>query len=172
MSVLIYITPTCGYCQQVKLYLSRRGVPFSERDLSRDPQAAGEVVRLTGQQGVPVTVIDGQVVLGADMQRIDQLLALRASRPPRLGVAIAAAERIGAKKGLQLPAGAYVGRVTPNSAGALAGLRVGDVITQLAGQTVGSDQDVHAILGKTRYGQTIDVLVWRSGQTIGMRVQL
>ena len=171
MSVVIYTTPTCGFCQQVKAYLNRRGVPFTERDLSRDPQAAADMVRISGQQGVPVTVIDGQVVLGANMPMIDQLLAQRASRPPRLGVAIADATRIAAKKGLQLPAGAYVGRVNPGSSGAMAGLRTGDVIVQLAGQPVRSDQDVHTIMSRQGYGQTSDLLAWRNGQTIGMRVQ-
>jgi S1-C subfamily serine protease len=171
MSVLIYTTPTCGYCTQVKNYLSRRGVRYVERDLSRDPGAAQEMLRLTGQQGVPVTVIDGQVVLGANMPQIDQLLAQLASHPPRLGVAIAAAARIAEKKGVHLPDGAYVGRVKPYTAGALAGLRVGDVITQLAGQSVTSDQDVHAIMANQRYGQTINLVAWRNGQTIGMQVQ-
>jgi glutaredoxin len=171
MSVVIYTTPTCGYCMQVKNYLARRGVSYVERDLSRDPGAAQEMYRLTGQQGVPVTVIDGQVVLGANMPQIDQLLAQLASHPPRLGVAIAAASRIAEKKGIHLPQGAYVGRVTPYTAGALAGLRVGDVITQLAGRPVNSDQDVHAIMRNQRYGQTLNLLVWRGGQTIGMQVQ-
>jgi glutaredoxin len=171
MTVVIYTTPTCGFCQQVKAYLNRRGVPFVERDLSRDPQAASEMVQISGQQGVPVTVIDGQVVLGANMPMIDQLLAQRASRPPRLGVAIADATRIAAKKGVQLPAGAYVGRVNPGSSGAMAGLRTGDVVVQLAGQPVRSDQDVHAIMARQSYGQSADLLAWRNGQTIGMRVQ-
>jgi glutaredoxin len=171
MSVLIYTTPTCGYCQQVKNYLTQRGVSYVERDLSRDPGAAQEMVRLTGQQGVPVTVIEGQPVLGANMPQINQLLTQMASHPPRLGVSIAAAARIADKKGIRLPEGAYVGRVKPYSAGALAGLRVGDVITQLAGQSVRSDQDVHAIMRNQRYGQTVPLLAWRSGQTIGMQVQ-
>jgi glutaredoxin 3 len=171
MSVLIYTTPTCGYCVQVKNYLTQRGVSYVERDLSREPGAAQEVVRLTGQQSVPVTVIDGQAVLGANMPRIDQLLAQLASHPPRLGVAIAVSARIAEKKGIQLPEGAYVGRVTPYTSGALAGLRVGDVITQLAGQAVRSDQDVHTIMARQRYGQSAQLIAWRSGQTIGMQVQ-
>ena len=171
MSVIIYTTPTCGYCTQVKNYLARLGVRYVERDLSRDPGAAQEMVRLTGQQGVPVTVIDGQAVLGANMPQIDQLLRQRAAHPPRLGVAIAVASRIAQKQGVQLPEGAYVGRVTPYTAGALAGLRVGDVITQLAGQPVRSDQDVHAIMRNQRYGQTVQLMAWRNGQTIGMQVQ-
>lgn len=171
MSVVIYTTPTCGYCQQVKAHLKRRGVSFVERDLSRDPQAAAEMVRLTGQQGVPVTVIDGQAVLGANMPQIDQLVTQSLSRAPRLGVAIADAARIAAKKGSQLPAGAYVGRVTPATTGAMAGLRTGDVIVQLAGQSVRNDQDVHAIMARQSHGHAADLLAWRNGQTIGMRVQ-
>jgi serine protease Do len=130
------------------------------------------MVGLTGQQGVPVTVIDGQAVLGANMPQIDQLLAQRANHPPKLGVAIADAGRIAAKKGAQLPAGAYVGRVSPATSGAMAGLRVGDVIVQLAGQPVKNDQDVHQIMARQSYGQSTDLLAWRNGQTIGMRVQL
>jgi glutaredoxin-like YruB-family protein len=167
MSVVIYTTPTCGFCHQVKSYLNRRGVPFVERDVSRDPQAASEMVRVSGQQGVPVTVIDGQVVLGANMPLIDQLLARRAASPPKLGVAIADAARIAAQKGLRLPAGAYVGRVHPGSAGALAGLQPGDVIVQLAGQSVQTDQDVHGAMSGIRRGQAVDIVFWRDGQRIG-----
>ena len=47
-------------------------VPFVERDLSRDPQAASEMVQISGQQGVPVTVIDGQVVLAYEKPQLDE----------------------------------------------------------------------------------------------------
>ena len=46
-----------------------------EIDVSRDRTAADEMVRLTGQLGVPVTVIDGQVVVGFDRPHLEQLLA-------------------------------------------------------------------------------------------------
>ena len=129
------------------------------------------MVRISGQQGVPVTVIDGQMVLGADMSRINQLLAQRAAHPPRLGVSIADAARIASKKGIELPRGAYVGRVHPGSPAALAGLRTGDVIVQLAGQAVQGDQDVHRVGADLRYDQETSVLVWRDGQTIGLRLR-
>lgn len=167
MSVVIYTTATCGFCHQVKTYLNRRGIPFVERDVSQDPQAASEMVRISGQQGVPVTVIDGQVVLGANMPLIDQLLARRAASPPRLGVAIADAARIAEKKGLRLPEGAYVGWVHPGSAGALAGLRPGDVIVQLAGQPVRGERDVHQIVSGIRHDQAAEVVLWRDGQRLG-----
>jgi glutaredoxin 3 len=168
MGVVVYTTPTCGFCHQVKAYLNQRGVPFAEHDVSRDPQAAAEMVRLSGQQGVPVVLIDGQAVVGFNRPLIDQLLAQRATQPPRLGVAIADAGRIAAKKGLQLPDGAYVGRVDTGSVAALAGLHPGDVIVQLAGQAIRTDQDVDRIMANVRPSQAVDLLAWRNGQTIRM----
>jgi glutaredoxin 3 len=171
MGVAVYTTPTCGFCHQVKTYLSQKGVPFTEYDVSRDPQAAAEMVRLSGQRGVPVLTIDSQVVVGFNRPLIDQLLAQRATQSPKLGMAIADAGRIATKKGLQLPDGAYVGRVDPGSAAALAGLQSGDVIVQMAGQAVRTDQDVDRIMANVRHGQTVDLLAWRNGQMIKMTVR-
>ena len=172
MSIIVYTTPTCGYCYQLKNYLNQRSIPFVEHDVSQDPHRATEMVRLSGQQGVPVSIVDGQVILGADIPQINQLLAQRATRPPRLGVSIADASRIAAKKGAQFPDGAYVGRVNAASPADLAGLRTGDVIVQMAGEPVRTDQDVHRIGASLSYDQAIDLLAWRSGQTIGMRAQI
>ena len=171
MSVVVYTTPTCGFCHQVRAYLHQRGVPFTEHDVSRDRQAAAEMVRLSGQRGVPVVLVDGQVVVGFNRPLIDQLLAQQAPRPPRLGAAIADAGRIAAKKGLQLPDGAYVGRVDPGSAADAPGLRPGDVIVQMAGQAVRTDQDVDRIMANVRHGQAMDLLAWRNGQTVRMTVR-
>ena len=171
MSVAVYTTPTCGFCHQVKVHLNQRGGPFTEHDVSRDPGAAAEMVQLSGQRGVPVVLIDGQVVVGFNRPRIDQLLTQRMTQPPKLGMAIADAGRIAAKKGLQLPDGAYVGRVNPGAAAALAGLQAGDVILQMAGQAVQTDQDVDRIMANVRFGQRVDLLVWRNGQTSKVTAQ-
>jgi glutaredoxin-like YruB-family protein len=171
MSVTVYTTPTCGFCHQVKAYLNQRGVPFTEVDVSRDMRQAQEMVRLSGQQGVPVVVVDGQVVVGFNRPRIDQLLAQRADRPPQLGAAIADASQIAAKRGISLPQGAYVGKVHPGSAAAQAGLRKGDVIVQLAGQPVQSDAQVRQLLQGARPGKAMGLVVWRDGQTISLRVR-
>jgi glutaredoxin-like YruB-family protein len=171
MSVVVYTTPTCGFCHQVKAYLYQRGVPFTEHDVSRDPQAAAKMVQLSGQRGVPVVLIDGQVVVGFNRPLIDRLLDQRPTRPPRLGAAIADAGRIAAKKGLQLAGGAYVGRVVPGSAADASGLRPGDVIVQMAGQAVRTDQDVDRIMASVRRDQALDLLAWRNGQTIRMTVR-
>lgn len=168
MSVTLYTTPTCGFCHQLKAYLRQRGVAFQEHDVSRDRDAALEMVRLSGQQGVPVLAVDGQVVVGFDRPRIDQLLAGRAAGPPRLGTAIADATRIGTRQGLTLPAGAYVGRVEANSAAARAGVEPGDVITGLAGRPVTTDRDVDRLLATLAPGRPVPVEVWRGGQTLAL----
>jgi glutaredoxin len=59
MKVKVYSTPTCGYCHQAKKFLAERGVEYSEFDVSCDRAAAEEMVRLTGQMGVPVILVDG-----------------------------------------------------------------------------------------------------------------
>ncbi len=66
MDVIVYTSPTCPYCTMMKEFLSQKGVSFDERDVSRDPSCAQELVDSTGQMGVPVTIINGQVVVGFD----------------------------------------------------------------------------------------------------------
>jgi len=172
VSVVVYTTPTCGFCHQVKAYLRQRGVPFQEHDVSRDRAAAMQMVQLSGQQGVPVVVIDGQVVVGFDRPRIDQLLSAgAAARGPRLGAAIADAARIAARRNLQLPAGAYVGHVEPGSAAARAGVEAGDVILALGGHAVQSDRDVDRILARLTGGQTAAVRVWREGRPMELIIR-
>jgi glutaredoxin-like YruB-family protein len=171
MSVVVYTTPTCGFCHQLKNYLRQRGVPFVEYDVSRDPAAAADMVRLSGQQDVPVAQIGDQVVVGFDRPLIDQLLARMAARPPKLGVTIADAARIAAKRGLSLPSGAYVGRVNAGSPAARAGLRTGDVIVELAGQTVRGEQDVHRLMAGVHPGQAVNVILWREGHRVRATVR-
>lgn len=74
--VIVYTTPTCPWCQMVKRYLDARGIPYTEIDVSQNYQAAMEMIQKSGQTGVPVVEIDGEIVVGFDRERIDQLLGL------------------------------------------------------------------------------------------------
>ena len=74
--VLVFTTPTCPWCTRVKSYLAQRRVPFREVDVSRDSSAARDLVRRTGQMGVPVVEIDGRPIVGFDKPKIDRLLGL------------------------------------------------------------------------------------------------
>ena len=76
-SVTVYTTPTCSWCNTLKAYLRQKGVRFHEVDISRDPSAAEDLVRTTGQQGVPQTNISGDWVVGFDKARINTLLGIQ-----------------------------------------------------------------------------------------------
>jgi glutaredoxin-like YruB-family protein len=77
--VIVFSSPTCVWCTRAKTYLRGRGVPFRDVDVSRDPAAARDLVRRTGQMGVPVIEIDGRPIVGFDQARIDSALGLRAN---------------------------------------------------------------------------------------------
>ncbi len=74
--VLVFTTPTCPWCNRAKAYLREHRVPFREVDVSRDATAARDLVRRTGQMGVPVIEINGKPIVGFDRERIDRLLGL------------------------------------------------------------------------------------------------
>lgn len=76
MQVKVYSTPTCPYCIKVKEYLSSKGVSFENIDVSRDQSAVDEMVKLTGQMGVPVITVGNDVVAGFDQPKLDSLLGL------------------------------------------------------------------------------------------------
>jgi len=74
MEVKVYSTPTCPYCKMVKEYLASKGVSYRDIDVASNSQAAEEMVKISGQMGVPVVVINGQAVIGFDKSKIDSLL--------------------------------------------------------------------------------------------------
>jgi len=75
--VTVYSTPTCSWCNTLKTYLKTRGVSFREVNVAADQGAAEAMVKKSGQQGVPQTEIDGQIIVGFDRERIDQLLNIQ-----------------------------------------------------------------------------------------------
>ena len=74
--VVVFSTPTCPWCDRAKAYLRQQKVAFREVDVSRDQAAARDLVRRTGQMGVPVVEIGGKPVVGFDRAKIDRLLGL------------------------------------------------------------------------------------------------
>jgi glutaredoxin 3 len=75
--VLVFTTPSCPWCRRAKAYLRERRVPFREVDVSQDAAAARDLVRRTGQMGVPVIQIDGRPIVGFDRPQIDRTLGFR-----------------------------------------------------------------------------------------------
>ena len=74
--VKVYSTPTCAYCVTLKEYLKSRNIQFEDNDVSKDQQAAQDMIAKSGQMGVPVVDIDGQIIVGFDEAAIKELLKL------------------------------------------------------------------------------------------------
>ena len=75
--VIVFSTPTCSFCTAAKHYFRQQGIKFRDVDVSRDPAAARDMVRRSGQQGVPVIDIGGKIIVGFDRNKINQLLGIK-----------------------------------------------------------------------------------------------
>ncbi len=79
-TVVLYSQGFCEFSEMVRLHLESRGQKYTERDLDTDPDAREELMKL-GAQGSPVTVIDGEPVIGFDDASIDELLGFEPYNP-------------------------------------------------------------------------------------------
>ncbi len=75
--VIIFTTPTCPWCRAAKQYFVQKKVKFTEVDVTKNQGAVKDLIRLTGQTGVPVILIDNKPVVGFDRAKIDKLLGLK-----------------------------------------------------------------------------------------------
>ena len=77
--VLQFSTSTCSWCRRAKRSFKERRDPFREVNIDRDPDAVRDIMRKTGQTGVPVIKIGSRWIVGFDKERIDKELARKAS---------------------------------------------------------------------------------------------
>lgn len=75
-NVKIYSTPTCPYCIRAKQFLKENKIDFEDIDVSMDHEAAQEMIKKSGQMGVPVIDINGELIVGFDKDRIKKALEL------------------------------------------------------------------------------------------------
>ena len=75
-SVKVYSTPTCPWCIRVKQFLSENNIPFENNDVSINQAKAKEMIDKSGQMGVPVLDIEGEIIVGFDKERIKEALGL------------------------------------------------------------------------------------------------
>ena len=75
--VKVYSTPACPYCHMAKDFLKEKGVEFEDIDVSKDHDAAHEMIEKSGQMGVPVLDIDGNIIVGFDRAGIEEALSKR-----------------------------------------------------------------------------------------------
>ncbi len=74
MDIKIYSTPTCPYCKLAKQFFSSKSLSYEDFDVSTNHTAMEEMVKLSGQMGVPTIVINGQIIVGFDKTRVEELL--------------------------------------------------------------------------------------------------
>lgn len=75
--ITVYSTPTCIYCNIAKTFFKSHNVDYEEIDVSQDQARAKEMVEKSGQMGVPVIDIDGQIIIGFDKAKISELLNIK-----------------------------------------------------------------------------------------------
>ncbi len=153
-------------------------MPFVEKDVAEDYAAAMEMIRLSGQQGVPVTVFNGDVILGFDQQKFAKLAEKFAGpkRPP-LGIMAADAEEYLAKhpdKANKVPPGTkgiYIGKVRPKTVAARAQLKAGDVITSFAGKRVRNMAGLDQMVETLKPGDKATAKYLRDGENLSIVLQ-
>ena len=75
-TVAIYSTPTCHFCQMTKDFFAENKVEYTNYDVSKDLERRQEMFNITSQMGVPVIVIDKDVIIGFDKEKLSELLGI------------------------------------------------------------------------------------------------
>ena len=76
MIIKIYSTPTCVYCKTLQEYFKKNNFDFEHIDVSKDEKQLQDMIKKSGQMGVPVVDIDGEIIVGFDKEKIDKLLKI------------------------------------------------------------------------------------------------
>ena len=75
-NVTIYSTPSCHYCRLAKDFFKANNIAYTEYDVASDPEKRQEMVKKSGQMGVPVIIIGDELVIGFDQAELTKLLGL------------------------------------------------------------------------------------------------
>ena len=75
-NVKVYSTPTCPYCVRVKQFLKENNVAYEDIDVAADQAKAEEMVKISGQMGVPVIDIEGKIIVGFEKEEIKKELGI------------------------------------------------------------------------------------------------
>ena len=76
-NVKVYGTSTCPFCKRARAWLEKNQIDFEDIDLSGDRSRIKEMIKVSGQTGVPVIVIDDEVVIGFNQPRLEELLGTK-----------------------------------------------------------------------------------------------
>lgn len=79
MIVKVYSTPTCPYCKMIRQFFAENNIQFEDIDVAANQAMAQEMIKKSGQLGVPVIDVNGQIVVGFDKNKLKQLLNISAA---------------------------------------------------------------------------------------------
>lgn len=75
--ITIYSTPSCVYCKMAKAYFDQKGIKYVDKDVMVDEVAREEMIKKSGQLGVPVLDIDGKIIIGFDKSAINEAAGIK-----------------------------------------------------------------------------------------------
>ena len=169
--VTVYSTETCPWCDRAKAFLKSHNVPFVDKNVAHDRTAATEMIRRSGQQGVPVITTDDEVIVGFDQVRLAKIVErFSAPKRPPFGVMAAnatdyfASHPAAAAAAPGASGGVYVGKVRPGTVAAVAGVKPADVIIGFAGKRVRDLASLDKLVESVTAGDEVSIAFYRDGQ--------
>ena len=76
-TIKIYTTPTCHYCKMTKEFLDENKIEYNAVDVTVDEIARNEMIEKSGQMGVPVIDIDGQILVGFNKEKLSEMVGIK-----------------------------------------------------------------------------------------------
>ena len=77
LKVIVYSTQTCPWCKKVKEFLKANKIPFTTKDVGTNTKDAQEMIKKSGQQGVPVIDINGEIIVGFNESKLKKALGIK-----------------------------------------------------------------------------------------------
>lgn len=75
-NVVIYSTPACHFCQELKAFLAEKNIEYTDYNVAEDEEKRAEMVEKSGQMGVPVVFIGEEMTIGFDKDKVSELLGI------------------------------------------------------------------------------------------------
>lgn len=72
----MFTTPSCIYCKMAKTFFEKYGVEYTEKDVASDAKARDEMIKKSGQFGVPVFEVNDKIIIGFDQRRLKESLGI------------------------------------------------------------------------------------------------
>ncbi|MCX6012369.1 MAG: PDZ domain-containing protein [Chloroflexi bacterium] len=149
----------------MKEFLSRKGVKYTEKDVNKDEAAAEEMIAKSNQMGVPVIIIDGQVIVGFNRPVLENLLSKPGGKV-HFGLGIADSSVVAQKLGQELLPGVFVGKVVKGSPAEKADLKEYDVIIEFNTQPVKNSADLEKLIQELKPGSKVNLTYVRNKETL------